>query len=226
MKPSVNRTSITKQVKNILMEQILTGRLKAGERIKTLHVAKELGVSQAPVREAIRWLEAGGYVHHKPNTGVRVRTFSIEELIEIYQVRELLESHAIKLAINSVKTSSEYEAHIVAMDSILNSMKTASKRKDAAAYAKHNTDFHRTIIEMAGNRVMLTTWESLEIQSKVQHAMLGADIAFDRSLCLHRPILSALKSRNETLGRQKISEHFDFICKYNNERVVESKNFV
>ena len=73
---SVKRESLTEQIKSIIIERILAGSLSPGERLKELQIAGEFGTSQAPVREALRSLQALGYVEHKAHVGAIVKSFS------------------------------------------------------------------------------------------------------------------------------------------------------
>src|SRR5210317_449733 len=97
MKKKVVRQSLKDQVKSILIDRMIDGDLAPGDRIKELQVAKELGTSQAPVREAIRCLETLGYAEHIPHVGAMVKTFNQSEIEEAYQMREALEVHSMAL---------------------------------------------------------------------------------------------------------------------------------
>src|SRR5215210_5269143 len=90
------------QVKDALVERILDGFYGPGERIVEMRVAEEFGVSQAPVREALRELELLRLVVSEPFRGARVREVSAEELREIYPVRAALEEVAARSATPSL----------------------------------------------------------------------------------------------------------------------------
>ena len=77
---------------------IVSGRLAPNQRINQDAVARELGVSKTPVREALRWLERDGLVRLEPNRGAFVAEFTDRDLFEIYELRELLEPHAAAIA--------------------------------------------------------------------------------------------------------------------------------
>ena len=74
------------------MQRIIDGELPLGEKIREAHLAKELGVSQAPVREAIITLVARGILEHTPNKGTKVKVYDKKEISDIYKTREALES--------------------------------------------------------------------------------------------------------------------------------------
>jgi len=89
---AISRSVLAEQVKDRLLQDIMAGRYPPHSRIVETRVARELGTSQAPVREALRGLEALGLVEIMPFRGARVRRPSRDELLEAYAVRFALES--------------------------------------------------------------------------------------------------------------------------------------
>ncbi len=98
----ITRSVLSEQVKGRLLQAILDGRYPPGARIVETRVAKEFGTSQAPVREALRDLEALGVVETAPFKGARVRQPSTEELLEAFDVRAILEGHGAVLATENI----------------------------------------------------------------------------------------------------------------------------
>ena len=94
----VTREVLSERVKDRILTWILEGELEPGSRIVETRVARDLGVSQAPVREALRDLAILGFVEMKPHKGARVREPSREELTEAIEVRAELEALAGRLA--------------------------------------------------------------------------------------------------------------------------------
>lgn len=217
-KSNINRASLKDQVRDILMEQILTGELKPGDRLKEMHIANSLGVSQAPVREAIRSLEAIGYIEHVPNAGARVKTFNIDKLMEIYQVREALETTAVRIAFATQIKPPLLNASVKMLEKAFNKMKIAAKRKDKADYAKQNTQFHRIVLKLSGNETLLEVWESLAIQQRVLHTMFGTHLGIDIAYQLHSEILSAVKSGDKKAIIHEIVQHYKLIREYHEDK--------
>src|SRR6188508_2539180 len=96
---ALSRSVLADQVKDRILERILTGRFAPDSRIVETQVARELGTSQAPVREALRGLEALGVVEITPFRGARVRRPTRRELLEAYAIRTALESLGARLAV-------------------------------------------------------------------------------------------------------------------------------
>lgn len=161
--PSANplpRVSLPQQIRDQLLDRIMTGALQPGDRLIELKIASEFSTSQAPVREALRELEVLGVIETIPNKGARVRTISNEELRQLYDVRAQLESYAALLVTqNAIPVKSKLKA-------ALKSMKRAAREGDSIAFASHNSLFHRTIVEASGNKVLLELWETLNVQSR------------------------------------------------------------
>jgi DNA-binding GntR family transcriptional regulator len=78
---------LREQIKEVLIERIVSGKMRPGDRLIEMRIAEDLGTSQAPVREAVRELAAIGFVTIRPHRGTVVRDFSAAELREIYVVR-------------------------------------------------------------------------------------------------------------------------------------------
>jgi len=91
---SIRRTVLRDEVKSVLLKRILSGFYAPGDRLVEIRIAQELGVSQAPVREALRDLESVRFVESAPFRGARVRQVRDAELIEVYPIRGALEEVA------------------------------------------------------------------------------------------------------------------------------------
>ena len=89
-----NSGTLSAQVREYILTKILNGEFKPGERLIEMKIAHQMQTSQAPVREAIRELEATGLIETLPNRGSRVRKVSNQELFDIYDVRAQLEGYA------------------------------------------------------------------------------------------------------------------------------------
>lgn len=156
----VERTSLADQVKEILINRIVDGKYKAGDRLIELSVAKDLGVSQAPVREAFQQLVAMRFLETQPHKGTRVREISDREMGESTIVRGYLEEAAARTAVKTLHEKLDYlRAEVVAM-------KDALEKGNYISVSKHNVNFHRTIVHSSGNNVLIDVWESLAFEAK------------------------------------------------------------
>ena len=150
--------SLREQIREHLVEGIVSGRWKPGERIVERRIAVELEVSQSPVREALRELEALRLIESAPNKGVRVRELSAADLEEIYPVRAGLERIAAELA------APRMGGDVSALRPHVEALYEADRLMDGEAQVRHTVAFHRELVRASGNSVLLHTWESLGIE--------------------------------------------------------------
>ncbi|MFI9200717.1 GntR family transcriptional regulator [Streptomyces sp. NPDC053048] len=150
--------SLREQIREHILEGIVSGRWQPGERIVERRIAAELLVSQTPVREALRELESLRLIESVPNKGVRVRDLSAADLKESYPVRAGLEQVAAELAADALA------GDVSALEREVAALEVADRAGDSEAQARHTVAFHREIVRAAGNSVLLHTWESLGIE--------------------------------------------------------------
>ncbi|MET7638789.1 GntR family transcriptional regulator [Streptomyces sp. NPDC005438] len=149
--------SLREQIREHIVEGIVQGRWKPGERIVERRIAVELRVSQTPVREALRELESLRLIESAPNKGVRVRALSASHLEEIYPVRAGLEQIAAELAAERLAEDASV------LEPEVRALYEADRTGDGEAQVRHTVAFHRELVRASGNSVLLHTWESLGI---------------------------------------------------------------
>ena len=200
----IERSVLADQVKDRLLQDILSGRYPAHARIVETQVAKELGTSQAPVREALRGLEALGVVEISPFRGARVRRPSAAELLEAYEVRFELEALAASLAVPRI-TATDLE--LLAAD--FDDLTAVAAAADPHAIALADARFHGHIMRMAGNATLERLWRSLEPFSRTYITLVAPGVGKTWTADLHEPILRALQRRDAALVVEALHQHFD-----------------
>jgi DNA-binding GntR family transcriptional regulator len=200
---AVSRVVLREQVKELILQRILTGVYAPGDRLVETRIAQEFGTSQAPVREALRDLELLRFVESAPFKGARVREISDEELVEIYPVRAALEELAAREA------AVRLDGRVDALEAELDAMHRAADDGDLHTQVVHDVDFHRLIVEAAGNRILQDVWGYLRIESRtiitaVRTGMDGHEIA-ER----HRPVLDALRDRDPDRAGAALRRHLE-----------------
>ena len=155
----LSRSVLAEQVKERLLEEIFSGRYAPDARIVETQVARELGTSQAPVREALRGLEALGVVEITPFRGARVRRPTRSELVEAYAVRSALETLGARLAVPRLT-----DGDIAALGDSMEEMQAAADAGDGHRVAEADARFHGRIIEIAGNRTLEKLWRSATVR--------------------------------------------------------------
>lgn len=198
------RSVLADQVKDWLLEQILNGSYPPDSRIVETAVAKELGTSQAPVREALRGLEALGVVEIAPFRGARVRRLEAAELLEANTVRATIEVLGARLAM--ARLTDDAIAELVALGEQLRRVADAG---DGRVLATVDASLHERIMELAGNSTLLRVWRSLEPMSRTYITLAGPGSDPQWSAALHDPILDAIRARDEDGVVRAIENHFD-----------------
>lgn len=200
----IARSVLADQVKDRLLQDILSGRYLPDSRIVETRVARELGTSQAPVREALRGLEALGVVEILPFRGARVRRPTAHELLEAYAVRSELESLGARLAV-PLMTDADLQGLIALADE----MQRAAAEGDRHGVAVADANFHGQIIQLARNQTLARVWRSLEPFSRTYITLVapGADAHWTADL--HLPIVDALRRRDPEAVVQALRQHFN-----------------
>jgi DNA-binding GntR family transcriptional regulator len=198
----VVRGGLRAQIKDVILQRIVEGSLEPGSRIVETRIAQELGVSQAPVREALRDLEQLGCVVHEPNRGCSVRAFSAEELLEAFPVRAALEALAARLAAERITT-----AELAELDELLERMRRAARGGDAHEQSQANASFHATVVRAARNRTLERQWQMLEPYSRTYLTVSRPGIDLVHLSDRHVPVLDALRRRDRAKAAKAMEEH-------------------
>jgi DNA-binding GntR family transcriptional regulator len=199
--PVVSRTVLREQVKELLLERILRGDLKPGDRLVETRIAQELGTSQAPVREALRDLELLGLVESEAFRGSRVREFSDQELLDVFPVRVVLEELGAKLAARRLKGDVSVLEHEVA------EMLKAAKRGDTRAQVAHDIAFHRAVVEASGNPLLLQAWLALGIEVPTAFGVYWTYFDALELVAFHTPIVDAIRARDAARAGAEARRH-------------------
>ncbi len=143
------------RIRDAVISRIMDGTYPPGTRLKEMALATEFGVSQAPVREALREMEVSGLAVSEPYCGTRVLGIDAAELREAYELKAVIEERAAELAVPCDKAALE------ALQADLAELQETSTRLDYEAYAVAALSFHRTVVQMSVNRPFLRAWDAL-----------------------------------------------------------------
>jgi len=184
---TIQRVSISQQIRKHLLDRIACGRMQPGDRIIEAQVASEMSVSSIPVREAIRELVAMGILQFAPHHGAWVRKVSLLETIQAFEVRSVLEPLAVESAARRLQGKCNQ------LRQVAKQIVDAAKVRDFASFQHHNQVFHRAIAEASDNQVLLRVWDSLAFEVRTRFTMdyltTVDPVAIARE---HKPIVTAL----------------------------------
>jgi len=199
----ITRSVLSEQVKGRLLQAILDGRYPPGARIVETRVAREFGTSQAPVREALRDLEALGVVETAPFRGARVRQPTTEELLEAFDVRAILEGHGAVLAMENMT-----EADLDKLNALVDQMREAATESDPFDEATADTEFHRFIMHRSGNATLERVWRTLEPFLRTYITIVSPGVDRRAVADRHIPIIEALRKQSPELVEEAFRVHF------------------
>lgn len=193
------------EVFNTLRQEILTGKLKPGERLMEIHLANKLGVSRTPIREAIRKLELEGLVIMIPRKGAEVAQISWKSLKDVLEVRRALDVLAIELACERM-TQEELESLYRACESF----EEATKTKDTRKIAEADVAIHDIIVASTGNKRLIQLVNNLSeqmyryrfeyIKDSSQHRMLIEE---------HKEMYRSIQNKDKIAAAGVVKKHID-----------------
>ncbi len=194
----LQNSSLTMVVQQEIERAILAGEYRPGAKLNEAALALKLGVSRGPVREAFRMLDEAGLVRTEKNRGVFVRDIPIDEAIEIFELRAVMEELVGRRLAQHMTVAQRQEA-----EALVHAMEDAVKTRDAHNYHLLNLQFHQRLVEMAGNRKLTSIYRKLikEI-SLFRRLNLADENLLPASAQAHWEILKAITSgQPETAGR-------------------------
>ncbi len=149
IRPVERPTPLRQSVYEALVELVIAGRLTPGQHLVETDLARQLGVSRQPVREALHRLEAEGWVDLRPNQGAFVHVPTDQEVDQLLDVRELLEVETVRLAARGAAAGQLARLRVICQEG-----EAAVEAGDTERVVSVNNQFHDTLAEIAGNAVL------------------------------------------------------------------------
>jgi DNA-binding GntR family transcriptional regulator len=190
-----------------LRDEILSGTSNPGERLIEEQLTRRLGISRAPLREALRLLAEQGLVEHVPRRGSRVATLSDRDVEELYSVRDLLERHVVEMAL-PVAAGTDLGGVRAALDA----MTAAATGGDRLGVADSHRAFHVALAALAGNRQLSIVYESVLVKIQLYMALnLRREAETTASpmdgVHRHRRLLRAIEGGDRAVILRELSAH-------------------
>ncbi|HBM57858.1 GntR family transcriptional regulator [Salipiger marinus] len=200
----LDREGLVQRVARLLGKAIITGQLAPGARLSESVVARDLGVSRAPVREAARLLENSGLVTYHANRGFFVRKISAEELDHLYELRIVIELAAARRMIDQGQP--EPVAALAAQLQALH--RVAAPGVDMLTQVEADMQFHRLLCSGSGNPKFLAVFDQIAAETEFSIMVIGQ--LYDDPLKMaetHEPILDALQAGDAPRAEAAIRYH-------------------
>jgi len=190
----------------VLMEVrrfIATGALRPGQKIVQDALAAQLGVSRVPLREALKILEGEGQVTYAAHRGYFVTELSLADLVEVYRIREILESEAVAVAV-ALMTAEDFER----LDEAERDVQAAAANADVIAMTSANRRFHFTLIDACALPKLVwlirLLWDATEVYRSVYYNEQQNRQVVDAE---HRALVAAVRAGDVETALQVLSEH-------------------
>lgn len=214
---AIKHGSLKEEVLSKTKEFIMKGRFTPGQRIVIDALAKELGVSVTPVREALHHLAAEGLVSIEPRKGFTVRKWEAKEIEDLLYLRMYLEKLAVRLFIEKAS-----ERDINDLAEIIERMDKAVQASDLESLTALNSQFHRRILQGSGNQELLKIMDSLSAKlHRVRILSLSYPGRMEQSRAEHAAIFEAIKARDVSMAEKAVEEHIKSVMVTLLKRVQE-----
>ncbi|MPZ19411.1 MAG: FCD domain-containing protein [Luteitalea sp.] len=197
--------SLSTQVFETLRTAIFAGQFQPGDPLRELHLARDLNVSQATIREALVQLERLGLVVRTPNVGTQVTKLSRQDIAERVELRTILEERALAQAAARMDA-----AQFTELGRRLGQLTTAMARNDYFEAAQADLAFHRYIWERSGNHTLYRTLDQLAVPLFAFASIVrgATQQHLDDLVRSHEGLVSALRQNNVQAIRTALRRHF------------------
>ncbi|MEU2021367.1 GntR family transcriptional regulator [Streptomyces sp. NPDC016469] len=203
-KDRFRKTLISDQVYELLRQAVVDGDLGPNDRVVESEIARRLGVSQAPVRDAVKRLAREGLLMHVPRRGHFVVEISAQDAEYARQVREPLERLAARLA-----TEHLTDDHLRELDALVDRMRDAVAANDVSLFRDADIEFHTLVSRIAGNPFLARMWEVVEPSLRTLRAI--SDPLFDGDWSAmaeeHGRLVGLLRSRDAEAAAEAFADH-------------------
>ena len=202
----IPRATFASMVGERIRSNIIEGVLRPGSQLNEVELAASFGVSRGPVREAMQRLIQEGLLRSEPHRGVFVPVMSAEDIDDIYQAREALETAAVR----RISSTSRSAAAFKALDKIVRGMESAEKAGDWRLVASRDLDFHTALVAAAQSPRLERMFTTVISETRLCLSMLtAADEARDDLVQEHRDIAEMLCEDNTDGAVAVLTKHFD-----------------
>lgn len=195
------KETLRSNIRDYIQQQIAEGVYRPGDRIVETQLAKELGVSQAPVREAILELSTMGLLEEKPYSGTFVRQMEIPEILDIFDIRAFVEEYAAKRAAACVT-----DEQLSEMEQILQQMEQ-EENANIPTFVRLDMEFHGLVMDAAGSPALKRAWKVLRMAEWTYLCAAITGFSLDEMIEQHRNIFKHLQAHDASSAGAYIFLH-------------------
>ncbi|MFD0714465.1 GntR family transcriptional regulator [Paenibacillus sp. GCM10027626] len=199
---TTDKRSLSTSIVALIKQKIIDGELNPGDRIVETRLARELDISQTPIREAIRQLAGEGVVTIVPNKGPLVRTFSAADIFEIYSYRAVMEGMAIRLAVQNASLTD-----IRHLEQFYEEMKNKMDDVSIQSLQQDSGYIHHYIFKLSKHAVLQETFSFISFRIQLVNRIVGKKYSKEREVAEHWELIEALKKGDPDHAEQIMREH-------------------
>lgn len=201
-KLAFEKKNMSESFVELIKRKMLDGELKPGERIVEMKLAREYGISQSPVREAIRLLSGEGIVTIVPNKGPVVSKLEAKDISEVYSLRSSLEGLAIHLT-----TQHATDADIQGLVDFYAAMEVRLHDESVPSLLEDSLYLHQSLIRLSGHTRLKRVYESISFHIQLVNRVLGLTSTKRKEYDDHRELIEALLKRDPVYAEQVMRKH-------------------
>lgn len=199
----ISNIPLRQKIAQVLREAILSAELKPGDALIETTLANQLGVSRAPLREALRSLSKDGLIETVPYRGTTVKKLSSKDIEELYSLRGLHETFAIQKIIKKNRDSD-----LETLERICKNMQKAAKAEDFKKLNQEDDNFHRQLILLAEHDLLTSIWDQLALRVRQVMALRNQLNRNPMEIAMnHPPIVEAIRLKNLAEASDLIHKH-------------------
>jgi len=200
--PIKRQKTLTEQAADAIRARIVEGQFEFGEALSEITLATELGVSKTPVREAFLQLKNEGLVDILPQRGTFVFRMTIEELRQLFEMREILECNSLRFALRD-----HPDALSAALNRIVEDMIKATDERDAKRFRRLDADFHGELIKQSRNSFIGSAYNviALRVHAFRNRLPIGAQ-SWD-TIDMHAEVAKQVAARDAEAAVEQLQTH-------------------
>ncbi len=203
--PLVDTPSLDKLAYQKIKEAILTFQFLPGQNLVEGELAAQLGISKTPVRDALMRLEKEGLVSRQPYKGTFVSDITNQDMVNIFEIRVVLEGLAVKLAAKALT-----DDDLARMEGLIKKHDAALQEQDYVKASQINADFHGMILEKCSNQRLREMLHNLDDHLKRYRLLsIAQGVRVDKSVPEHRHIVEILRSGDPEKAEEAMKDHLN-----------------
>ncbi|TDE34518.1 GntR family transcriptional regulator [Antarcticimicrobium sediminis] len=196
---------LASRIADQVLQAIGDGRLIPGQKVAEAQLAREMGTSRAPVREALRLLESQGLIVSHPRRGFFVHSYDADELDDIYDLRECLELHAAEAAVARIT-----DADVDRLAAQVELLKRLAQDGQMQEQVTQDYEFHRMLCALGDNMRVVRLFDQIATQLRAGIALLGRNYDDPWEIAQsHDVLIDALRQKDAARLRSELKEHLE-----------------